>query len=401
MAIQAILAYPMQGPAEPDDTQAFTVDPAGLDYSQLYAGLAARTRQAVISAVIDGTICAEAADSVLAEWGLPPLPKLWPVTATVAVGYCRAYHDPAEAGAAVQPFIHASLSQILDLGIAVGYPADIRVTPHSGGPQFTVTATVALTVPVKADDADTALGTARRQLLDQITASRSGLPLFVDIQRASWSCAPPRPTELDLDRDAPTWTPASSEAEVAAEGPSAEPVWYHHRDAADRTRLGLLRRAIRSRVITAVGDDLAHLPDPAARVDRFLADIGLDPLPRAWLVCVNAATTLTLPAAGNDRAQATVQAAFAARTCHERISVDDYFIDAHGQWLDNGLWQATWGETLRVWVRAPDQHTAADAATRLARAHLDALDLPQLHGHRLHVTGAAQTIDPVLDPARD
>lgn len=247
---------------------------ADADYHQQYAELAARTRQAVIAAIAEGTICPSGAASVLAEWGLPPLPTPWSVAVIV--------EGPAEA-----------------------------THPH----------------PV-------------------------------------------------VDSDG-------------------------HGDAVGRIGLELLRRAIRSRVITAIGGDLAHLRDPAAQVDRFLTDIGLDPLPRAWLVCVNAATTVTLAAASNDHAHTTAWAALAARTRHQRINVDDYFIDTHGQWLEDGRWQATWGEILRVWVRAISEHAAADAATRLVRAHLDALAMPQLHGHRLHITGAVQTIDPVLDPAHD
>ncbi|GIF98766.1 hypothetical protein [Catellatospora citrea] len=246
---------------------------ADVDYYQQYAELAARTHRAVIAAMAEGTICPSGAAGVLAEWGLPPLPKPW----------------------------------------------SVAVTPQS-------------------------------------------------------------PVEV----------------------PHHHPVGDCDADAVGRIRLELLRRAIRSRAITAVASgDLGRLRDPAARVDRFLIDIGLDPLPRAWLVCVNAATTLTLAAVGDDQARTTVWAAFAARTCHQRISVEDFFIDTYAQGLEDGRWQAGCGEILRVWVRATSEHAAADAATRLVRAHLDALALPQLHGHRLRITGAAQTIDPVLDPAHD
>ncbi|MEU8007471.1 hypothetical protein AB0B66_40465 [Catellatospora sp. NPDC049111] len=399
------MATHVQIPADPDlTTQIHALRQGALELDEQHAALRARTRRALLAAVIDATLRREQAARMLTDLGMVGLPMLWQVTATVPVAYRRLYPDLATAAAGVQPFVHDSLSRIVGVGVAIGHPHDVQITPEyedENESDYEVTATVTLTVAVKATDYDTALRTAARQL-DAELAAADNTTIRAMPGRASWRISAPAPAPIDLDVDAPTW-PGTRHASPpdSVPGTPRQLVKARRRQADAHTGLQHLQQAIRSRVIAELGKGPDRVDDLAVWADGFLAEVGLEPLPRAWMLCIAAATVLTVPAEGIDQAREAVRAAFHDRRRHERISVDDHFLDTHGQWPAAGQWQGTWGETVRVWVRTADEHSAADAATRLVRNHLDALALPQLHGHRLHITGTVQTIDPVLDPARD
>jgi hypothetical protein len=377
---------------------------AAEEHEHQYAALAARTRRALTAAVIDGTLCHEGAAQALYEWGLPALPSLWRLSIAATVDYRHPYSDPAAAAREAHALIHARLTEILGPAATISQPYNVKVTPAAAPvglqPRFTVSASVRLTVAVKALNPHAALTAARGQLPAHAIAGHSP-QVSLAVNHAIWSCSPPAPAVLDLDADAPPWTPPAARPATVRAATPGRLAWAHRHEAVTRTRLQRLQRAIRTRALAAARTDLGHLTDPMARVGQFLAGIGLQPAPPAWLVCVSATTILTLPATSYQDAHETVWAAAAGRAGHEQISVDDHFLADDGQWPEDGAWQGTWGETLQVWVRAADEHTAADAATRLVRAYLDALAVPQLHGHRLRVTGTVQTIDPVWDPVRD
>ncbi|GAA1380996.1 hypothetical protein [Catellatospora chokoriensis] len=379
-----------------------TVRQAATTHEQQLAALIARTRRAIITAVAAGTICYRGADDVLAEWDMPGLPKLWPVEVEAPVAYRRRHPDSGSALTA-----HHTICDIL----AAALPDEIDIGPtrheHAApvgddGQEFDVSATVVLTVPVTADGADTAIRIAQDRLAEALTCADEPMQVTVDLDRAQWDTDRPRDAALDPDEDAPAHIAYPTAGWDLDLGPEQQLAQAREREDAARLALPALRAAIRTRAIRAVADDLGHLDDPAQRVDRFLADIGLDPLPRAWLVCIEASTTVTVTADHARHARALVADAAQARWTrrHERVGNDDAFTDTPRQ-SDDGRWQVTCNERLRVWARTADEHTAADIATRLARAHLDNLDLPQLHGHRLVVTGTAQVVDPVLDPDRD
>lgn len=379
-----------------------------ISHEEQHAALAAAARRAIITAVAAGTICHRGADDALAACGLPALPKLWPVDVEIAVAYRRTHRNAEYAVAAAHHTICDRLTAVLPDSIGVGPTRHEKATPagtdvgEGQQVEFDVTATVVLTLPVTATDRETAIGIARDELNDEIKHAAGRLQLTLDVDHAQWDAGQPRDAVLDPDEDAPAhrarrapgWDRSADTEQQLAEA--------HRRQSKAHLQLAALRRAIRTRAIRAVRDDLAHLDDAAERVDGFLTGLGLPPLPQAWLVCIDASTIATVHAADACQARAAVSAAAHARWSrrHERVSNDDLRIDTPHQGED-GRWSITCRESLRIWSRATDEPAAADAATRLARAHLDALDLPQLHGHRLAVTGTAQVVDPVLDPDRD
>jgi hypothetical protein len=335
---------------------------------------------------------------------MPRLPKLWPVEAEAPVAYRHRYPDSGAALAAAHHTICDTLAEVLPDGIDIGPTQLEHATPAADGgeQEFDVDATVVLTVPVTADDADTAIRKARARLADAITGLDDPLQIAVDLDRAQWDTDTPGEAALDPDDDVPAHRAHPAAGWDLDSGPQQQLAQARERQDSARLELAALRAAIRTRAIRAVGDDLGSLDDPAGHVDRFFCDIGLDPLPRAWLVSIEASTTVTVTADHARHARTLVADAAQARwpRRHPRVGNDDAFTDLPRQ-ADDGRWQVTCNERLHVWARAADEHTAADVATRLARAHLDDLHLPQLHGHRLAVTGTAQVVDPVLDPDRD
>ncbi len=385
------MTSPTSQPTNPATPPATSDRPAADDGQ--YAAFAARVRRAVLAAVIDGTICHRGAHDVLTEWELPGLPMAWHIQVLVPVT-----HHVTDPDAAVH-VIYERLTAALSDPISVHTVRDIRRIPTDtvAGPGYDVIATAVLYIRIIAADAATAENLARDLLRDAYTANANAIGMAWDLSAARWDTDHPTDADLVLDRDAP----------ITAEATTAETRPDHVADSSEphSQRLEQLKAAIRNRAIRAIRQDLAAFDEPWEMVDRFLADLGLPPLPHAWLVLVYTATTVTLAADSAEDALTRIRAAARHRGCrtHRRVDVDHTHTDTPTN-AGGGLWQATRYEHLYISIRDNGSGSGQDptgAATRLATAHLDALGLDQPHGHRLIIAATRYVIDPILDPDQD
>ncbi|MGW5672037.1 hypothetical protein [Micromonospora sp. NPDC003776] len=368
--------------------------------------LAVEARAALIAALRTRLICRPGCEDTLAAWGLEPLPQRWTVTAEAHLSYTRSHLSLEQAREQARWDVPEQLRR-LQPAIAVYPRRVIDVTAvtcgnEQPGPQpYRITARVTLQTWATATRKAEAQQTAR-------TIVKGHLPVLagagISLTGLTWQTAdhPEEVSLADIDTETPPVT-AAPPAD-ADDLPAARAA----RDAAVHA-LADLRRNIRTRAIRALVDDEIGgvYQHTAQRVDRFLAGLGLDRLPRAHHVTV-VADLMLLVAAATDRqaceaARDTMRPATTSWPAAARPWTAYGWTDPGEATPDGDRFRVAWRHEYEMWLRG---HTSAATATTAAEA-LARVDLHRaLAGvdHRLvtvSVTVEGVGVDLYLDPDND
>ncbi|MFF0371954.1 hypothetical protein [Micromonospora sp. NPDC005087] len=371
------------------------------------AALAVEARSALIAALRNRLICRPGCEDALATWGLEPLPQQWTISAQAHLSYTRSHTDEDEAREQARWGVPDELC-LLQPAMAV-YPQHvIDVAPTSNGDdepgphryritvQFTLHTWATATRQAEARDA------ARTTMDHQLQAlAEAGITLT----RLTWQTAdsPDEAPPDDIDTDARHLVGAVNLTDVDRLTAATAA-----RDAAVQALTGL-RRSIRARAIRAlVDDEFGGIYQHAAqRVDQFLVDLGLDPLPQAHHITVVA--DLTLPVGDGTARDACDAARHTMRTVTTSSPDQARPWTAYG-WtipeyatVDQDGWRIPWQHEYEMWLRG--HATPADASTAaeaLVRADLTRA-LAGIDHHLVTVTATVESlgIDLHLDPDSD
>ncbi|MFE9658369.1 hypothetical protein [Micromonospora sp. NPDC006431] len=204
-------------------------------------------------------------------------------------------------------------------------------------------------------------------LLSGVTAQSPGTDAGITLTGLTWQTAD-SPDDVPLDDIDTDTQPAAGTAQLtklAGDLTAATAA----RDAAVQA-FAELRRSIRARAISALVDDEIGgiYQHTAQRVDRFLVDLKLDPLPHAHHITVVA--DLTLPIAAGmareayDAARDTMRAATTSSPDETRPwTAYGWTIPEHAT-CDQDGWRIPWRHEYEIWLRG---HTTAADATAAAK----------------------------------
>ncbi|MEV0429665.1 hypothetical protein [Micromonospora sp. NPDC050495] len=369
--------------------------------------LATKARSGLITALQDRLICRPGCEDALATWGLQPLPQRWAICAAAQLSHIRSHVDQQEAREQARFGVPDELRH-LQPAMAV-YPRHvIDVAPATdagdqpGLRRYRITVQVTIQTWVTATSEADAYKAGRAIVGRHLSALADA---GIVITALTWQAAD-GPSDVPANEidNAP---PASGSAQVT--GLTADlTAATAARDAAVQ-RLTDLKRSIRARAIRALVDEEIGgiYQHTAERVDRFLADLGLDQLPRAHHLTVAAELTLRLAAGTTreacDTARGLMQAATTSSPDESRPwtaygwAVPEYVTaDEHG-------WRITWQHEYEMWLRGRSTaHEATAAAEAFARADLDRV-LADIDHHVITVAASVEAlgIDLYLDPDRD
>ncbi|MER7457321.1 hypothetical protein [Micromonospora sp. NPDC126480] len=365
--------------------------------------LATEARSALIAALRDRLICRPGCEDALATWGLEPLPQRWTVTGQAQLSYTRPHADLGEAREQARFGVPDELHH-LEPAMAV-YPRHVIDVIPDGEPdsrRYRITVQVTLQTWVTATGEAAALDDARAAVEGHLPAlAAAGITL----------------TGL-------TWQGTDGADDVPADDIDAEmrPVAGNVRltDVDDLTvaaaardeavqALADLRRSIRARAISALVDDEIGgvYQHTAQRVDRFLVDLGLDPLPRAHHVTVVADLILSAGTGTARQAYDAVRDAMRAATTSspdkERPwTAYGWTVPEHAAREQDGwriLWRHEYDMRLRGHTTTAEATTAAEA---LVRADLSrALTGVEHTVVTVRVSVEGVGVDLYLDPDRD
>ncbi|WP_143728155.1 hypothetical protein [Micromonospora cremea] len=371
------------------------------------AALAVEARSGLIAALRNRLVCRPGCDDALATWGLEPLPQRWTISAQAHLSYTRSHTDEDEAreqarwGAPdevrlLQPAMAVYPQHVID--VAPTFNANDEPGPHRYRVTVQVTLQTWATATREADARDAARTTMDTHLQELADPS-------ITLTRLTWQTAdsPDEAPPDDIDTDAQPLVGAVNLTDVDRLTAATAA-----RDAAVQALTGL-RRSIRVRAIRAlVDDEFGGIYQHAAqRVDQFLVDLGLDPLPRAHHVTVIA--DLTLPVGDGTARDACDAARHRMRTV-TASSPDQarpwtaygWTLPAHAT-VDQDGWRIPWQHEYEMWLRG--HSTPADATTAaeaLVRADLSRA-LVGINHHLVTVTATVESrgIDLHLHPDSD
>ncbi|MFI7609260.1 hypothetical protein ACIBTV_29685 [Micromonospora sp. NPDC049366] len=393
----------MTGTSQADQLRALHVETVAA--VQQRQGLAVAARCALITALHEGLICRPGCEDALTGWGLEPLPRQWTVRADARLSFPRAHADDAEARAQARFGVPDELRELAP-PVAV-YPQrviDVAPVPdgagQSGQRPYRISVQVTLHTWVTATRGSDALEIARTAVQAQLPALAAA---GITLTGLTWH-------DVDRPEDAPAEgipIAALSAAELVSPADDLAAATAA-RDTAVTALTGL-KRAIRTRAIRALADDEigGSYPHTAQRVDRFLVELGLDPLPRAHHVTVS--VELTVPGGdgtaqdAHDRARQLMRAVTTDWPDDARPwTADGWPIPEHAT-VEEGRWRIAWRHEYGMWLRG---HPTATSAATVAEAHArtDLTRALRGSGHRLttvtvHVNSVG--VDLYLDPDRD
>ncbi|MDG4838362.1 hypothetical protein O7631_17725 [Micromonospora sp. WMMD967] len=371
------------------------------------AALAVAARCALIDALRSRLICRPGCEDALATWGLDPLPQRWTISAGAQLSYTRSHTNDDEAREQARWGVPDDL-RLLQPAIAV-YPQhviDVAPAPEADdepGPQpYRITVQVMLqtwATAVRETDAHDATRTTMDAHLRAL--AEAGITL----SRLTWQSVDSPDEALPDDVDTDVGPLVGAVMLTAVDGFAAATA------ARDRALQALadLRRSIRARSIRALVDDEfgGNYQHAAQRVNQFLVDLGLDPLPQAHHVTVIADLTLPVGDGTSD------DACDAAR--HRMRAVTTINPDEARPWTaygwtipenataDQDGWRMPWQHEYEMWLRG--HATPADATTAaeaLVRADLTRA-LAGIDHNLVTVTSSVEGhgIDFYLDPDSD
>ncbi|RAO00754.1 hypothetical protein [Micromonospora noduli] len=371
------------------------------------AALAVEARCALIAALRSRLICRPGCEDALATWGLEPLPQRWTVSAEAQLVYTRSHTNHDEVREQARWGVPDEL-RLLQPAMAV-YPQhviDVAPAPDGDdapGPQrYTITVQVMLqtwaTAVREADAREIARTTTDTHLR---ALAEAGITLTTPIWQRTDNPDEATPDPIGTHAQPAAGAVQLTDADELAAATAA-------RDAAVQALAGL-RRSIRARAIRAlVDDEFGGVHQHAAqRVNQFLVDLGLDPLPQAHHITVTA--DLTLPV-GDGTAQDAGDAARHRMRAATTINPDEARPWTSYGWsipenatADQDGWRILWRHEYEMWLRGHD--TPADATT--AAEALVGADLTRALAGTDHclvtVTASveSQGIDFHLDPDSD
>ncbi|MET7710604.1 hypothetical protein [Micromonospora sp. NPDC005413] len=369
------------------------------------AALAVEARCALIGALRSRLICRPGCEDALATWGLDPLPQRWTISAEAQLSYTRSHtnHDEAREQArwGVPDELH-----LLQPAVAV-YPQHvIAVAPAPDGepgPQrYGITVQVMVQIWATAvreadarDAARTTMGTHLRALAE------AGIALTRLIWQTGDSPYEAPPDDIGTDARPLVGADSLTDVDCLTAATAA-------RDGALQALTGL-RRSIRARAIRALVDDEfgGNYQHAAQRVNQFLVDLGLDPLPQAHHITVIA--DLTLPVGdgtavdAGDAARDRMRAVTTINPDEARPWTAYGWTIPENATVDQDGWRMPWQHEYEMWLRG--HATGADATTAaetLVRADLTGA-LPGIDQHLVTVTARVEShgIDFHLDPDSD
>ncbi|MEU2616160.1 hypothetical protein ABZ570_32020 [Micromonospora sp. NPDC007271] len=363
--------------------------------------LAVEARSALIAALRNKLICRPGCEDALATCGLEPLPQRWTISAGAQLSYTRSHTDHNEAREQARSGVPDEL-RLLQPAMAV-YPRHvIDVTPDDNDQRYRITVQVTLQTWVTATREADAHDTAR-------AITEAHLPGLADagitLTGLTWQAADSPDVALDDIDTAPQPVAGTAQlAELTDDLTAATAA----RDAAVQA-LADLRRAIRARAISALVDDEIGgiYQHTAQRVDRFLVDLGLDPLPRAHHITVVA--DLTLPVGAGtareacDAARDTMRPATTTSPDETRPWTAYGWTIPENATCDQDRWRIPWRHEYDMWLRGHTTSTeATSAAEALARTDLTRA-LAGIDHDPITVTTSVEDvgIDLYLDPDSD
>ncbi|SCF19480.1 hypothetical protein GA0074695_4224 [Micromonospora viridifaciens] len=364
--------------------------------------LAVEARSALIAALRNRLICRPGCEDALATCGLEPLPQRWTIFAGAQLSYTRSHTDHNEAREQARFGVPDEL-RLLQPAMAV-YPRHvIDVTPDGNDQRYSITVQVTLQTWVTATREADAHQAARAVM-------EAHLPGLADagitLTGLTWQAAD-SPDDVALDNIDTAPQPVADTAQLT-ELTDDLTAATAARDAAVQA-LTDLQRAIRARAISALVDDEIGgiYQHTAQRVDRFLVDLGLDPLPRAHHFTVVA--DLTLPVRAGTAREACDAARAVMRTATTSSPDETRPWTAYGWTIpehatsDQDRWRIPWRHEYEMWLRG--HATSADAtaaAEALARADLTQA-LAGIDHNLITVTTSVEGVgvDLYLDPDSD
>ncbi|WP_328383574.1 hypothetical protein OHQ88_13910 [Micromonospora zamorensis] len=371
------------------------------------AALAVEARCALIVALRSRLICRPGCEDALATWGLDPLPQRWTISVGAQLVYTRSHTNYDEAREQARWGVPDEL-RLLQPAMAV-YPQhviDVAPAPDGEGEpgprRYCITVQVTLqtwaTAVREADAHDAARTTMDAHL-------RALAPAGITLTRLTWQTAdgPDEAPPDDIDTDARPLVGAVNLTDV--DGLTAATA---ARDTAVKAFTDL-RRSIRARAIRAlVDDEFGGIYQRAAqRVNQFLVDLGLDPLPHAHHVTVIA--DLTLPVGDGtardacDEARDRMRAVTTSSPDKARPWTAYGWTIPENATVDQDGWRMPWQHEYEMWLRGhatpADATTAAETIVRgdLTRA-LAGIDHNLV---RVSVSVESHGIDFHLDPDSD
>lgn len=369
--------------------------------------LAVEARAALITALRNRLICRPGCEDALATWGLEPLPHRWTICAEAQLSHTRSHVDHQEAREQARFGVPDELRH-LQPAIAV-YPRHvIDVAPMAnssnqpGPPSYRITVQVTIQTWVTATREADAHEAARQIMQGHLLVLADA---GITVTGLTWQVTD-SPDDVPAD-DVTDTSPAPAAMRVTglADDLSAATA---ARDGAMQ-RLTDLKRSIRVRAIRALIDEEIGgvYQHTAERVDGFLTDLGLDPLPRAHHLTVAAELILTI-AAGTareacDTARDLMHTATTSTPDESRPWTAYGWADPEHATPEQDGWRIPWRHEYEMWLRhhsSPDDATTA--AEALAREDLNRV-LAGVDHHQITVAATVEAfgIDLYLDPDRD
>ncbi len=365
--------------------------------------LAVEARAALIGALRDRLICRPGCEDALATWGLEPLPQRWTVSAQAQMSYTRPHADLGEAREQARFGVPDELRE-LDPAVAV-YPRQVIDVIPDGGPdsrRYRITVQVTLQTWVTATGEADALTAARAAVEGHLLALANAGITLTGLTWQGTDGADDVPAD-DIDPEA---RPVAGTVQLTDIDDLPAATAAHDKAV---QALADLRRSIRARAISALLDDEIGgvYQHTAQRVDRFLVDLGLDPLPPAHHVTVVADLILPAGTGAAREAYDAVRDAMRAATTSSPIeyrpwtaygwTVPEYATYEQDGWRI--LWRHEYDMQLRGHATTADAITAAEA---LVRADLSrALTGVEHTVVTVTVTVEGFGVDLYLDPDRD
>ncbi|MFF0123781.1 hypothetical protein ACFYP7_31370 [Micromonospora arida] len=371
------------------------------------AALAVEARCALIAALRSRLICRPGCEDALATWGLEPLPQRWTVSGEAQLVYTRSHTNHDEAREQARWGVPDEL-RLLQPAMAV-YPQHvIDVAPAPDGDDAPGPQRYRITVQVMLQTWATAVHEAGAREIARTTTdthlralAEAGITLTTPIWQRTDNPHEATPDPIGTHAQTAAGAVQLTDGDELAAATAA-------RDAAVQGLAGL-RRSIRARAILAlVDDEFGGVHQHAAqRVNQFLVDLGLDPLPQAHQVTVIA--DLTLPVGDGTAEDACDAARHRMRAVttinpHEARPWTSYgWTIPNNATVDQDGWRMPWRHEYEMWLRRhasrADATTAAEALVRadLARA------LPEINDDLVTVTATVEShgIDFHLDPDSD
>ncbi|MDG4834827.1 hypothetical protein O7627_36785 [Solwaraspora sp. WMMD1047] len=363
--------------------------------------LAAEARRALIAAWETNLICRTGCAEALTAWGLEPPPGELTMSADGRMSYARMHTDEdearQEAGHHVPDELYRLLpeadawpTQVVEVALIPGEDDYPEVHPYQITVQVHLRVRVTATSQAAAITSAEAMVNARLPKLADADVTLTGLTWQVydgPDDLINTADAEPRPAAVSLTRASDNLA-AVTAARDAATGALAD-----------------LRRKIRHRAVTALAYEEigGEYEETAERVERFLLDLGLDRLPRAYSITVTVEVTLRVPAATAGEAYGRVRDLMQSTggpgegrpwSAHGRGTAD---IGEVG-----GSWRVFWRHAYDVRLRdQPDRATAATAAEALIRGELDRALAGVEHHTVLTCAVEGYGIDELLAPDTD